>query len=259
MNITPYIKHWYGWLRNFPKLLLVKFFLPSYLKKYADSDTESIFENKRVALVGPAISAFENDNGDYINQFDVIVRINYGPRHVNNSRYQQNIGSRTDVLFHNLNEDGGQFIDFDLYKTQGLKYLVTYFRHDQNYINFWTLRYLRMYRNNLKNKLIVVKPSFTKTLSQFLYPNSPTTGMVAIYTILRSNFKEFFITGITFGTTAYMTGYNPRQEAKGILLSDVLNYSPKHSTAKELPLFKTLIITKRKQIVLDNALSELIR
>src|SRR5690349_18983575 len=86
-----------------------------------------VFSGKRVAIVGPASSAFNTGKGKYIDDFDVIVRMNKSPFIVADGKFRDDIGSRTDVLFHCFHENpvgGGGPIDFSLYKRSGIKFVV---------------------------------------------------------------------------------------------------------------------------------------
>lgn len=61
---------------------------------------ESWFKGKRVAIIGGADSAYKEKLGEYIDSFDVVVRINNGVRVI--EKYKDYIGHRTNFLFHSL-------------------------------------------------------------------------------------------------------------------------------------------------------------
>ena len=63
-----------------------------------------IFNNKRIAIVGPASSALENENGFLIDGFDYVVRINKALI-TWNTENEKFLGTRTDILFHNFHEN----------------------------------------------------------------------------------------------------------------------------------------------------------
>src|SRR5690606_996488 len=80
------------------------------------------FSNKRVAIVGPADSAYERENGDYIDAFDYIIRINKAP----SSWIRENekfTGTRTDIWYHSFfenEESGGGPLSPELLKERGI-------------------------------------------------------------------------------------------------------------------------------------------
>src|SRR5687767_2183282 len=87
----------------------------------------SYFKNKRVVIVGPASSAFQTGKGDFINAFDVIVRVNKSAGVVHHGKFSGDIGTRTDVLFHSFFENmesGGGPLDLKMFDKQGIQYLV---------------------------------------------------------------------------------------------------------------------------------------
>ncbi len=69
---------------------------------------EDVFKGKRVAVIGAADSAFEKENGEYIDQFDYVIRINKAPYSwlEKNEKYT---GKKTDIWFHSFfeNEESG--------------------------------------------------------------------------------------------------------------------------------------------------------
>ncbi len=166
---------------------------------------EDVFKGKRVAVIGAADSAFEKENGSYINSFDIIVRVNKAP-HSWSPEKAKFIGNRTDVLFHSFYENtdsGGGPIDFELYGRQGIKFIV-----NPNH-NIKGLRtHLNYFKRNLNNKITYFLPRrFCAKMTVNFGKIIPTVGYSALYTVLNSNCKEVFITGFTFFKTPYASDY----------------------------------------------------
>lgn len=169
------------------------------------SKVEEIFKDKRVAVIGAADSAFKKENGNYIDDFDLIVRVNKAPYswHPQKAKY---IGSRTDVLFHSFYENtdsGGGPIDFELFEKRGIKYVI-----NPNCNLKGLLTHLNYYKRNLNKKRTYLLPrklyrKMTANFGQII----PTVGYSALYTVLNSNCKEIFITGFTFFKTPYANDY----------------------------------------------------
>ena len=55
------------------------------------------FAGKRIAVIGPASSAFQTGKGAYIDSFDLVIRINKSALTVDAGKHPTDIGSRTDV------------------------------------------------------------------------------------------------------------------------------------------------------------------
>jgi len=166
---------------------------------------EDVFKGKRVAVIGAADSAFEKENGDYIDSFDVIVRVNKAP-HSWSPEKAKFIGRRTDILFHSFYENsdsGGGPIDFELYEQQGIKYIIN---PNHNIKGLGT--HLNYYKRNLNNKITYLLPRrFYEKMTVDFGKIIPTVGYSALYTVLNSKCKEVFITGFTFFKTPYANDY----------------------------------------------------
>ncbi len=166
---------------------------------------ESVFRGKRVAVIGAADSAFKKENGEYINSFDIIVRVNKAP-HSWSPEKAKFIGSRTDVLFHSFyenSESGGGPIDFELYNRLGIQFIVN---PNHNLKGLWT--HLNYYKRNQNNKTtyILARP-FTEKITKNFGKWIPTVGFSALQTVLNSKCREVFITGFTFFKTPYARDY----------------------------------------------------
>jgi len=164
-----------------------------------------ILKNKRVAVVGPADSAYKENLGDYINGFDYIIRINKAPYSLTSEK-QKFVGKRTDILFHSFYENttsGGGPIDFNLYQEQEVKFVV----NPNN--NFNGLRaHFNYYKRNLRNQRVYILPrKLYKTLIKEFGKWTPTVGYSALFSALYSGCSEVYITGFTFFKTPYADNY----------------------------------------------------
>jgi hypothetical protein len=216
----------------------------------------SIFKNKRIAIVGAANSAFDNKNGEYIDGFDIVIRINKAIVNwdVKNEDY---IGRKTDLLFHNFyenEESGGGKLDFSLFKRRGIEYVI-----NPN-SNFSSVRlnynYYKKYLNF--NKTHILKPSLYKKMIVPFGELKPTMGYAALWCVLNSDFKEVFITGFTFFKTPYSKGYrdhlldmnsNALHIKNQGLHDPELEFSQFQSMIKKLP---------NEKLFLDNQLSVIV-
>lgn len=172
----------------------------------------SAFAGKRVIIIGPAQTVAEDLEDVSVDGYDVIVRLNNG---IELARKNAPIlGSRTDVLFHNLIEHGDRnagAIPAPLLQEQGVRFLV--FPH-------WGFKgsKSRLYqkREELQRcqatELVVPPTRFCERVRRQLGGFQPTVGASAILFFLGAQCREVAIHGFTFFQTPYLLGYNDAVE-----------------------------------------------
>lgn len=217
---------------------------------------DKIFKGKRIAVVGAASSAYEEELGKYIDSFDIVIRINKALTtwKVENESF---IGTKTDILFHSFyenNQSGGGPLDFQLFEKRNVRYVVNPINTKEG----WRLNY-NFYKkyNEFKTTYILSKAYYNPMVSPF-NGLKPTVGYAALYSILRSPFKEVYITGFTFFRTPYGKGYRDD-------LVD-MEANKKHIAAQGLhdpeieftEFIKLLEINKGKSIILDDTLQAIV-
>jgi hypothetical protein len=191
-KVVGKIQHHYYKIQNF------------FLKKKAQIVfNPDWFSGKRVAVVGGADSAYQEKKGEYIDSFDVVVRINKGVESI--ADYSDFVGKKTDILFHIFFEGTNKTsspITPKLWKKSNIKALIrtTSKGASQSYINKFLsiakgINYVELPENIIK--------SATKSINGY----QPTTGFIALYTILKAEPKELYITGITFLKTPHSNAY----------------------------------------------------
>lgn len=168
-------------------------------------DPTKVFAGKRVAIVGPADSAYEIQNSKYIDDFDFVIRVNKAP-HSWNKEKAKFIGSKLDVLFHSFfeNEDsGGGLLDEDLMNFFNVEYLVNPRSGFDSYRR--TFNFFRKYKTDRTVYHLSLK--FYNAMVAPFGELKPTIGYTALYSVLNSPCNELFITGFTFFKTPYAEGY----------------------------------------------------
>lgn len=225
-----------------------------YRKKALVPFDENWFRGKRVAIIGGADSAYKEKLGGYIDSYDVVVRINNGVRVID--KYKEYIGKRTDFLFHTFYENiegGGSPIELDLWNNMEVRQVV--FSHSLN----------SSYGHNLRNFVTFNKGQFSvihlgDTMCQAnircVFPYYPTTGLIAIHSILMCEPLEVYVTGITFFRTAHHQSYR-----SGSLdhWTKLMNSSDsKHNPEVEYQAFKKLYYANPTVFTLDSTLKEII-
>jgi len=221
-----------------------------------------LFEDKSVIIVGPAESSFTYMRGPEIDEFDIVVRLNSSPIHLN--RFSERIGGRTDVLFHSFFEDGDRGtgrIELEHVLTQKIGHIVCPIT-DRKYYKF-----LLTQRRRLKQRLssvdgltIAITPLETyNELKRRLDGTVPTTGLLTIAFLLGCKTRELHITGFTFFAGKYVPGYRDTIQT----LSDVQNWIANsiHDPQKERLVFKQMYesaVDNNKRVVLDSDLTDII-
>ncbi|MCB7480617.1 glycosyltransferase family 29 protein [Christiangramia sediminis] len=221
-------------------LLRVKIFKP-----------EKLFTEKSVAIVGPADSAYDMENGFFIDQFDYVIRINKAIT-TWKSHNEKFLGKRTDVLIHSFLESdftGGGPIDFDLFQKHNVKYLVNA-KHDiTNHRNVFNV-----YKKYLKwNRIYILQKSMAKKCEELFDGYGPTNGFRAIHMVLNSKPKKVFITGFTFYKTPYADGY--RDQLKDMEVnSKHMKERGAHNPEIEFSNFLKLIRNSDAELIYDSKL-----
>lgn len=219
---------------------------------------QEIFKNKRVAVIGAADSAFNKEMGEYIDGFDIVIRVNKAP-HTWNIDKERFIGSRTDIWFHNFFENtdsgGGGPIDFELIKKMNIKFLVNPLNYFEAYRR--TFNFYRKYNHSIN--VYHLPLNFSKIRDRkFGRRLKPTIGFTALYSVLNSECSELYITGFTFWKTPYVKGYRDHV----LDLEDNKNHFKKqgiHDADLEYELFKfELNNTSCKAVKVDDKLREIL-
>lgn len=209
----------------------------------------SIFKNKKVAIIGPAETAVKFNQGDNIDRYDLIIRMNKSLELTRDHSHSQFIGKRTDILFRSLNKETSGEWGSDLHQPNEKEIII----NNSKYQVFQKI--LRIYaRTSYRGKLYTIPKSVIESLKKQLDGYHPTTGIIAFYLLMNSKFDEVYISGFTFFNTGYMDGYRDgiKNQKKRI------NKIGKHSPAKEEVFFRKKIKSSSKNIILDEYLSKLV-
>lgn len=168
---------------------------------------KKVFYNQRVAIVGPADSAYDEENGSIIDNYDFVIRMNKALITWNPEK-ERYLGTKTDILVHNFHENmdsgGGGPLDWNLFNKFGVKYLIQP-RFDKNGFH-WMFNYFKKYLN-MHNTIYMLPYSDYKKISKLFDEYHPTRGFYVLYSALTSHCEEVFITGFTFFKTPYAEGY----------------------------------------------------
>jgi len=228
-----------------------------YAKKILYPFDENWFKDKRVVIVGGADSVLKEKKGNYIDDFDVVVRINKGVEVIESQK--DYVGTKTDFLFHaffdNKNEVGHSPITLELWEKENVKNLVYTNNHKcskdgmYNFLNF-------IWKSKGKLKCTEVPQNLYKKNNNAIKPFWPTTGFIAINTVFNCKPKEIYITGITFFKTPHNTAY--RKENIEEFQKMFKEKSGSHNPNAEYEFIKELYIKFPHIISVDKTLKEII-
>ena len=222
------------------------------------------FRDRRVILVGPADTALHYLDGVRVDQFDAVVRINSSQRLV--PKHGSRIGSRTDVLAHSLFEGGPRGtgkIDVELLAQQRTELVLCPLPNPSKWTQFYQVRD-RLDRIDWAGlgvrppQVRVTPPRRYEELCGLLGGRAPTTGLATMDHLLRSGCSELHVTGFTFFTTAYASGYKPGVDDRSAAMA--WSAASKHDAGLERALMANLVQSARKDcgdIHLDESLERL--
>lgn len=223
----------------------------------------SAFRGKRIVVVGPADTAARHFSPARIDAYDLVVRVNSSLDLVENARGA--LGTRTDVLYHNLKEHGERStgpIRSEALAAQGTHLIVCPTPTDEKLavILKAKARYARLGRRipALRRLQVRATPRHEyAALCELLDGYWPTTGLACIYSVLQSDFAELAITGFSFYTTGYAPGYQQQlsspAEVEAWTAQNVV-----HKTSLEKDVFCRVVDEARrsgKNVVLDPLLA----
>jgi hypothetical protein len=187
---------------KFLKAISGLFIMPLCIRIF---NPDKIFKGKRIAVIGAASSAYEKELGEYIDSFDIVIRVN---KALTTWRPENElfIGTKTDILFHSFYENnlsGGGPLDFQLFEKRKVKYVVNPINNKEG----WRLNYNFYKKYNELKATYLLSNAYYREIVQPFNGLKPTVGYAALYSILKSPFKEVYITGFTFFKTPYGKGY----------------------------------------------------
>lgn len=248
----------------------------------SEEEFKTYVRNKKIAIIGPAPSVKDTENGQFIeSEYDIIIRINKQWQH--SHELDKYIGKRTDILYNCLDyrDDCGGELDID-YLKNNIHFLVCPIKYDflnkmhrdsqfhgKSFLHWYNYFHVKNNKNN-KNKL-----KFIHINSELYdhYDNASqtrvNTGLMAIFHILEYDIQELYISGFTFFLDGYLLNYRDNingkkctseKETKEQVVDFMIKKNKNHNQENQWRLFKTVYEEKRKSIniVLDEKLSKIV-
>ena len=221
------------------------------------------FKNKKIIIVGPSSSLLNFKNGKFIDSFDVICRIKKS--FPVDEKLEKYIGKKTNILVTHLKstnrikEGKNKFTyyqnNFQIKKPKHFNKL------DYFYFPYPLVKqFLGFYDNfvmqfpQIKTEIIIPESNnnyfdIKKELNNY----DPKIALMFIYDILKYDFKELYVTGLTFEADGFLNNYKTDKDFKNC--NDRTNNL--HNSNLEFDFFKKLLF-QDKRIKVDKILSNLI-
>ncbi len=171
---------------------------------------KEIVTDKKICVVVPS-KAMENKTlGNFIDQFDIVVRLNNGYNF--NNKQTADFGKRTDLLYHYLSLPSENQLDYSLYKIKKIEtkclillprpesYHFKVFKERNSKVNLPYYKIGEFLRKKIWNEIECL----------------PFCGVWAIYHLLQFPIRELNVFGMNFFETGHYKGYDLRTEKQQI-------------------------------------------
>lgn len=203
--------------------------------------------DKRVILVGPAKTTDGTKLGPFIDDHDVVVRLNHAwPLPTN---LAEDIGTRTDILYHNLNPKKQRFRRRDVVQmhADGVKWVIS--THPAVHPRY--RRRQRRFRS-VSRGLVPLK-AVPRSVKKTLRPKvgSANGGFVALVDLLRYPIRSLYMTGFSF----YETGYADYPKYKPEFIKNALN----HHNQRRHKAFLIRLLKREPRLDVDPFIARLLK
>jgi GT2 family glycosyltransferase len=208
-------------------------------------------KGKRVAIVGPAPNVIGSKQGKKIDSYDIVIRVNKFL--FSDNRHEDDLGSRTDILYNCLNRDpeNGGPITIGMMTDNNVQWVCCPYPEiapfDRDVVTFKNL-------NKGKVPFHVIDEEYYVDVSNQM-GTRPNTGIVAILDILNQHVKELYITGFTFFQGGYYKDYRPLNEKQ------VMGRMDAHKNHSQEPQRKFIkyVYEHDKRVTVDKDLEKILR
>jgi len=178
----------------------------------SDAEFENYVKDKRVIIVGPAGYLQGQQKGEWIDSFDVVIRINHAVPVANTEDY----GKRTDVLYHIFSHRGSdgrhktliEEKEVKIWKAEKVKWVVS--RHDP--LSARVKQVQRFLSGNVD--WIALHQSIYTKLKACISSKNPNTGILAMYHLLKLPIQSLHIVGFDFYRSGVFSGYGDLREGE---------------------------------------------
>ena len=177
-----------------------------------DTRYNELLKDKRVIIVGPSPSLEGSGKGKWIDDFDVVVRINKG--FPIETGLEKDLGTKIDIHYHSLSTDehvGGK-VHFKELKDNGVFLTTAYPKWVQPFYNDFL-----KFSNENKNWNIPfheLNTEYYLSISDML-GTRPNSGTLSIVDLICYDLKELHITGFTWFKDGWRKSYKDHEKIFG--------------------------------------------
>jgi hypothetical protein len=171
-------------------------------------------KNKKIIIVGPSKSLEGKNLGKIIDSYDIVIRLNNSYPISLNKNVQNDLGTRTDILYHTgaikkvlgLVSKKYNISIYDILKQDKIKFFVSK-RNPNNSSSEkkYILEFLKIIKFDMK--IVTFNKSFLVNLRKNLKNTEPNMSTIAFLHLAKFKFKECRIIGCDFYSTGYNNGY----------------------------------------------------
>ena len=196
-----------------------------------------LLQNKNVILVGPCKSLEQSNKGEYIDGFDVVVRVKKGYP-IPNYRIKD-LGSKTNILYSNLRMDNNtnNLNKSDIETLNNEKVILCY---PQPLIKPYNHRYQLFKKKYPEQDIVLNKDTINYLDFKKHCGFEPTIMTFAIMDLLQFGLKKLVCIGFSFREYGYLNEYKTLEQDKESFQRTYINFKS-HDLEKEKDYFFNLI------------------
>lgn len=177
-------------------------------------------KNKKVVIVGPAPHLLECEDGNIIDNFDIVVRINKSfPVKKKMHKY---LGSRTDLIYHCLYqaEEHGGLVKYKEMSENNVSFIACPYPYKLNPFYKHAKKFEIEYEksNSSFGKHYVEKDYYINLVK--MIGTRYNTGIGAIVDLLRYKIDSLHVMGFSFFETGFIKGYRNLQDSDQMISID---------------------------------------
>ena len=179
-----------------------------------DRKYNQYLKDKSVIIVGPAAYMLEKEQGDFIESFDVVVRLNRGWRV--KDEHKKNLGERTDIRYHcgMEHENNGGAWEIENMISQGVEWATIGFPRYLDYFHNDILKFEDLNKQHNMNFHVFSDLELYLSLHHYLGTRM-SVGTISFADLALYDFKRLHISGITFLDGGYFKSYKQSKEFDG--------------------------------------------
>jgi len=229
--------------------------VPYYEKEKVKKKYSSFLKNKRIVIVGPSSLLIGNNQGEFIDSFDVVIR--QSRSYIVPDSLIKDMGSRTDIIFSSLHDvyDKGHLGTGKYFPFSKLSKTLKWFAMSAPNVG---LRIKRFKREINKTDIpVYVVDHKWRTQMHNILNRSPSNGIISLCDTIRYDVKEIYVTGFTFYKVTDSNGWHYYKDYK----PDPTKNKGKgkgHNFEKEFLYFKDQVIKNREKVKCDDILEQLL-